>query len=163
LVQEGLGNVDEALSLYKEDLASRRRLLTADDPDLHNSVNSLGTFYATAGQNELALPLMQEALAGFQRVLGRQHPGSLTVIGNLGRLHCRMGAFDAGLLLLEEAAAGMLAEFGMAHLDTRFSDHWVQCAKKRELGPRFSTFRAEQETMYERRAKRPRRTAPARK
>lgn len=151
-----MGNMEKAIPLYQEDLAASRRLLSADDPDLLTSINNMGAVHQELGKLDSGLTLLQESLDGCQRVLGHEHPDTLQTLGMVGRVHCKKGDFDAGGLLFEKVSVGFSGLYSEAHVLVSYYRRCAKCAAQRVVPQSLKEFRAEQETMYERRAKRPR-------
>lgn len=154
-----LGGIKEALPLYEEDLAASRRLLRADDPDLLTSIHNMGTLLQELGRLDSALLLLQEALEGCERVLGRQHPDTLQTLGMIGRVQCKKSNFDAARSLYDEVAAGFTQVYDEAHVLVSYYGLCKGCAENQEVPKSFEEFKADQETMYERRMKRPRKVS----
>ena len=117
----------------------------------------LACCHALMGEQQLALPMYMDVLKRERRVLGNDHPNTLTDVGNCAETLCHLGDHAAAAPLFQEAVVGTVAVFGDASLDMRYLRRWVDCNARGECGPEFKAFKAEQETMYERRAKRPRR------
>ena len=154
---DSMGNYKLALPLYQEAVEVHSRVLDADYVDLLMSRNNLASCHGTMGNYQLALPIYMDVLQRGRRVLGNEHPHTLTVAGNCAQTLCQLGDHTAAAPLFQEAVAGMAAVHSDESLSTRYWRCWMECNAKGECGPDFDSFKAEQETMYERRAKRPRR------
>lgn len=75
-----------------------------------------------------------------------------------GECYCKLGNHAAAAPLLEEAVSTLRAVYGDAHIHVGYVRRWLQTnARKDTHGPRYKEYSAEQETPYERRAKRRRR------
>lgn len=151
-----IGNMEKAMPLYEEDLSASRRFLRADDPDLLTSINNMGAVHQELGRLDSAMALLLEALEGCRRVLGPEHPDTLQTLGMIGRVHCKKGDFDAARPLFAELAVGFSGLYGEAHTLVLYYTRCAEFAAKEKVPQSFEQFRAARETMYDRRAKRPR-------
>ena len=158
---DSMGNYKLALPLYQEAVEVHSRSLDADDVDLLMSRNNLANCHGQMGNYQLALSIYMDVLQRGRRVLGNEHPHTLTVAGNCAETLCQLGDHTAAAPLFQEAVAGMAAAHSDESLSTRYWRRWIECNAKGQCGPDFDSFKAEQETMYERRAKRPRRGSHA--
>ena len=116
----------------------------------------LACCHALMGDQQLALPMYMDVLKRERRVLGNDHPNTLTDVGNCAETLCHLGDHAAAAPLFQEAVAGMAAFHSGESNVTRYWRRWADYNARGECGPDFEAFKAEQETMYERRAKRPR-------
>lgn len=72
-----------------------------------------------------------------------------------GECYCKLADHAVAAPLLEEAVVGLSAIYGEEHLSVGYVQRWLQTnARKNTNGPLFKDYQAEQETPYERRAKR---------
>ncbi|HMF16778.1 MAG TPA: CHAT domain-containing tetratricopeptide repeat protein [Gemmataceae bacterium] len=76
------GNMDRALSLYKESL--RIRELTKDPKAVATGLNNLALLYDELGKHELAEPLFLRCLKMEEMRLGKDHREVATILLNLG-------------------------------------------------------------------------------
>jgi hypothetical protein len=111
------------------------------------------------GDHQPALSIYMDVLERERRVLGNEHPNTLTDVGNCAETLCKLGDHATAVPLFREAVAGMAAVLGDESVGARYWRRWADCNARGECGPNFEAFKAEQETMYERRAKRSRRGA----
>jgi tetratricopeptide (TPR) repeat protein len=153
---DSLGNHQLALPLYQEAVEILSKVLDADAQDLLIARNNLANCHSQMGDHQLALTIYMDVLKRERRVLGNAHPHTLTNVGNCAETLCQLGDHAAAAPLFQEAVAGMTAVRGGEYFDTRYLRRWMECNTKGECGPEYDAFKAEHETMYERRAKRPR-------
>jgi tetratricopeptide (TPR) repeat protein len=155
-----MGNHQLALPLHHEVLEAHSKTAEdADDIDVLHSRSGLAGCHALMGDHQLALPIYMDVLERDRRVLGNEHPNTLTDVGNCAETLCKLGDHAAAVPLFREAVAGMAAVLGDESVGARYWRRWADCNARGECGPNFEAFKAEQETMYERRAKRSRRGA----
>jgi tetratricopeptide (TPR) repeat protein len=152
----GMGNHQLALPLIQEAVEVLSRLLDADDSQVLIARGDLAYCHAQMGDHPLALPMYVDVLERERRVLGNEHPNTLTDVGNCAETLCLLGDHAAAAPLFREVVAGMAASRGDEDIYVRYWRRWLDCNARRERGPNYEAFKAEQETMYERRAKRPR-------
>ena len=149
-----LKNYAAAQALLEERLATQRRAHPDDARGLLTAKGTLAVCYDIMGDSEKALPLFVESLAGHRRVFGSEHRDTLETAACMGECYCRLGQHAAAAPLLEEAVAGTTAIFDEAYLHVRYYQRWLDCNAREERGPLYEDFQVEQETPYERRAKR---------
>jgi serine/threonine protein kinase len=116
--QNGLGEADKAVVLFKKALAERQARLPPDDPATLTSMNDLAVAYWLAGQREKAVTLCEEALAKRKDKLGPYHPDTLTSMNYLGYAYFSDGHFAKALPLLQEALVKRTVSLGPDHPDT---------------------------------------------
>ncbi len=76
------GRYDEALSVFQQQLETRRRLLGEEHPDVALGSNDLGLFLHHKGDFSRAELLYREALRVGRRLLGPEHPYVATTLYN---------------------------------------------------------------------------------
>lgn len=89
------GAYAEAESLYREVLATKRRFLGDDHPDVAVVLNGLATNEELRGHLEEAEPLYRETLAIQRRAFGPDHRDVGTTLNNLAGLLSKQGHHDA--------------------------------------------------------------------
>ena len=68
------GDLAQARSLHERALASRRKLLAPDHPEIAESLNNLGEVLRTSGELPAAREAFMAALAIREQALGAEHP-----------------------------------------------------------------------------------------
>jgi tetratricopeptide (TPR) repeat protein len=159
-----IGNHHLALSLHTEALAGSRRLLGDAHPDTLSSICNIAALHSDMGNHDLALPLYEEAVAGSRRVLGNAHPETLIFIGNMAVLRNDMGEHAAAAALMREALAGRRRVLGEDHPSTQAAiammdmiEEYVAADLVGLAAEEGKQEQEEEETMYQRLAKRRRR------
>jgi hypothetical protein len=99
------GDHEEAIVLFEEALAMRRRLLPADHPDIARSLDNLASSRSSQGEYAQGALLHEEALAMRRRLLPEDHPDIAMSLNNLAICHYCVGEYDKGVLLYKEALA----------------------------------------------------------
>ena len=115
---ESAGRLGEAIPLYEQVLADRRRVLGPDHPDTLTSRGSLAGAYRAAGRLGEAIPLYEEVLADRVRVLGEDHPDTLVSRNNLAGAYESVGRLGEAIPLYEQVAADSARVLGEDHPDT---------------------------------------------
>jgi serine/threonine protein kinase/tetratricopeptide (TPR) repeat protein len=82
-----LGLYNTALSLERQALAARRKVLGNDHPDTLDAISNVGLLLMRLGQFDEAEPYYTEALDKGHRVLGDDHPDTLIFLSRTGHLH----------------------------------------------------------------------------
>ncbi|MFD4130381.1 FxSxx-COOH system tetratricopeptide repeat protein [Streptomyces globisporus] len=109
---------DEAISLLKDVLRDRERVLEADHPDVTNARANLGAFYQQAGRPDEAIPLQEEILAEREAILGSQHLLTLLIQSNLAASYTQAGRTAEAIPLQEAVLAGRERSLGRTHPET---------------------------------------------
>jgi len=115
------GRHQEAVTLLKEILVTRRRVLGDDHPDTLNVMNNLAVSLENLGDLEGANDLQQRLLTARRRVLGTDHPDTLTSMNNLAVTRQKLGDLQGAHDLYEDAVAGLRRALGEDHPDTLIS------------------------------------------
>src|SRR5262249_39316738 len=97
------GRLGEAEALYRELLATRRRVLGGEHPDTLEGTNALGNVLAREGKLSEAEQLHREVLPAAARVFGEQHPKVAFVKYSLARDLALRGRRDEALSFLRDA------------------------------------------------------------
>jgi tetratricopeptide (TPR) repeat protein len=118
LAYRDAGRLAEAIPLYEQTLAARRKKLGADHPDTLTSMNNLAAAYLAAGRLDEALPLFEQTLAARRKKLGADHPDTLASMNNLAAAYRDAGRLDEALPLLEQTLAAQRKKLGADHPDT---------------------------------------------
>ncbi|MET8083948.1 tetratricopeptide repeat protein, partial [Micromonospora sp. NPDC005237] len=100
-----VGRIDEAIPLFEQVLADRRRVLGDDHPSTLASGGNLAYAYQTVGRIDEAIPLYEQVLVGCRRVLGDDHPDTLASGGNLAYAYQTVGRIDEAIPLYEQVLA----------------------------------------------------------
>jgi serine/threonine protein kinase len=124
----GAGRLDEAIPLYEQTLAARRKKLGADHPDTLDSMNNLAIAYRKVGRLDQALPLYEQTLAARQKQLGPGHPDTLASMNGLALAYRASGRLDESLALYEQTLAAHRNVLGPDHPDTHSSMHGLAIA-----------------------------------
>jgi serine/threonine protein kinase/tetratricopeptide (TPR) repeat protein len=115
---EKLGRYDLAQPLLEFTLATRERLLGADDPETARAANDQAVLLERQGRFAAAEPLFRRALATRRRQFGPEHAETLHVLTNLGGNLRLQGRCDEAEPLLLEALAVSRRVLGDDHRDT---------------------------------------------
>ena len=115
---DSAGRFGEAIELFEQVLAERKRLLGADHPDTLGTRNNLAYAYRSVGRFDEAIDAWEELLPDCQRVLGADHPDTLTVRNNLAVAYYSVGRFGEAIELFEQVLAERERLLGADHPDT---------------------------------------------
>ena len=116
----GVGDVDGALKLLEEEIASAKPLSLA----LRQLELSLGGLYCGQGEYEKACPLMVRSLERLREELGRDPSSSLAEqtlvsMASLANCYSSLGEDAVAIALSTETYTTALRVFGEAHPDTQ--------------------------------------------
>jgi len=101
-----MGRGGEALPLYEEALAMRRRLHKDEDhADLAAAMNNVGRLKSIAGQNAEAEGLLREAVSMYGRLRQGDHRNTADAMANLAQCLSAEGKHAEAVDLAEQAAA----------------------------------------------------------
>jgi serine/threonine-protein kinase len=100
-----LGIYDRALPLLDEALASRRRVLGEEAPEVAESLAHLGSLWYEKGDLEAAAPLLRQALSMRSELLGERSPEVAESLDHLGSLLRDAGDYSGAEPLVREALA----------------------------------------------------------
>ncbi|MFF2539508.1 tetratricopeptide repeat protein [Streptomyces cyaneofuscatus] len=109
---------DDAMSLLREVLRDRERVLEAGHPDVTNARANLAALYQQAGRHHEAIPLQEEILAERKGILGSQHLLTLLIQSNLAVSYGQAGRTAEAIPLQEEVLAGRNCSLGRTHPET---------------------------------------------
>jgi tetratricopeptide (TPR) repeat protein len=99
-----LGRLDEAVEVYTDVLAARRRIFAGGlHPDTLTSIYNLGKAKLQVGERREAEELLREAFEGRLRLLGPSHHGTVAAIEALRGCLETEGRGDEAVLLLKRA------------------------------------------------------------
>ena len=115
---ESAGKLEQAIDLYKRNLAEVLRVLGPDHPDTLISRGNLALAYLSAGKLEQAIDLHEQNLADRERVLGPDNPDTLISRGNLALAYQAAGRLEQAIPLHEQTLAEALRILGPDHPDT---------------------------------------------
>ena len=102
-VYRSLGDVQDALRLAEEALATRRRELGTDHPDFGASLLLVATLESEVGNYERSEELLGEALALRAAAHGESSLQVLSVLKVLGAIHEETGRYEEALAIYERA------------------------------------------------------------
>lgn len=105
------GRFSEALPLFEEVLAVRRRDQGNSHPETVGAVVSLGVIRSLLGEFEEAESLYLEALALETAARGKQSEAASVVVSNLGVLYRQLGQSDKAVAMAQEAVRIKRAHF----------------------------------------------------
>ena len=120
---DSAGRFGEAIELFEQVLAERKRLLGADHPDTLGTRNNLAYAYRSVGRFDEAIDAWEELLPDCQGVLGPDHPDTLTVRNNLAVAYYSVGRFGEAIELFEQVLAERERVLGPDHPDTLKTRH----------------------------------------
>ncbi|KAH9254836.1 hypothetical protein BASA81_007086 [Batrachochytrium salamandrivorans] len=117
LMSEG-GKMNEAKHLYKEAIATWKRVLGNDHPQVATGLNNLSALYRETNRLELAGKLLDESLAIRKKVYGDEHHEIALCLNNLGMIRTLQGRTAEAEQAYREAIAIDLNTFGEDGLTT---------------------------------------------
>ena len=106
------GRLDEAISLFEQNLAERERVLGSDDPETLLSRSNLANAYRAVGRTTEAITLLEQNLADLKRVRGARHPETLFSCSNLANAYRAAGRLDEAISLHEQTLADRVRVLG---------------------------------------------------
>jgi tetratricopeptide (TPR) repeat protein len=112
------GQHRQAVTLFEQALAGRRRVLGDDHPDTLATMNGLGWSRRHLGNLQGARDLLKQTLDACQRVLGPDHPETLQSMSSLGEVRRALGDLPGALRLHKQALATCQRVLGPDHPDT---------------------------------------------
>jgi serine/threonine-protein kinase len=101
--------------LFREALATRRKLLGAESKDVAESLNNLGILLVERGNYGEAEGLLREALATRRKLFGDEHAEVATSLNGLGRLMSDNGKFGQAESLYRQALTMHRKLYGGRH------------------------------------------------
>ena len=112
------GRLDEAITLYKENLEEFTRLAGPDHPHTLSSRGNLAGAYRDAGRLDEAIPLFEQNLNDVSRTLGLEHPETLTSRHSLAGAYRDTGRLDEAIPLFERNLTDFIRILGPDRPDT---------------------------------------------
>lgn len=96
---------ENALPLYQQALAIKKKVLGEENPDYLKRLHNLADLYRRRGLYGKALPLYKEALAFKKKTLGEEHLKYANSLNDLSVAYWRTGQYDIALPLYKQALA----------------------------------------------------------
>ena len=111
------GLYNESQTALEQCLEIRERLLSEDDTDLAQSLNSLSNLYSSQGKYEDAEPLYLRSLELIEKTLGKNNPNVATNLNNLGELYFYQGRYEEAEPLYQRSLEIKEKALGKDHPD----------------------------------------------
>ncbi|MEM7552009.1 MAG: CHAT domain-containing tetratricopeptide repeat protein [Bacteroidota bacterium] len=121
ILNEGIGNYNDALKLYLEVKDIREKVFGKKHPEYAQSLNNLALLNERMGNYEQALPLYLQAKEIEEKVLGKENPEYASTLSNLAYLYEVMGNYEKALLLYLQAKDIEEKVLGKQHPDYAIS------------------------------------------
>jgi len=115
------GKLEEAITLYEQNLKDFENLLGPDHPETLTSRNNLANAYQDAGRLNEAIELLQQSLTDHTHILGPNHPNTLLSRNNLANAYQDAGRLNEAIVLYEQALTDSTHILGLEHPDTLLS------------------------------------------
>ena len=115
------GRLNEAITLYEQNLEDSTRILGPDHPNTLISRNNLAGAYQDAGRLDDAIPLLEQTLEDSTHILGPDHPDTLLSRNNLAGAYQDAGRLDDAIPLYEQTLTDRTHILGPHHPDTLLS------------------------------------------
>ena len=112
------GKLEEAITLYEQNLKDFEDLLGPDHPETLTSRNNLANAYQDAGRLNEAITLDQQTLEDRTHILGPNHPDTLLSRNNLASTYREAGRLNEAIALYEQALTDSTHILGSNHLYT---------------------------------------------
>ncbi len=112
------GKLEEAITLYEQNLKDFEDLLGPDHPETLTSRNNLANAYQDAGRLNEAIALYEQALTDHTHILGPNHPDTLLSRNNLANAYQDAGRLNEAIALYEQALTDSTHILGPNHLYT---------------------------------------------
>ena len=126
------GLLNQAIALFEQNLADRKRILGPDHPDTLTSRNNLASAYRSAGRLEQAIDLFEQNLTDSERILGPNHPDTLTSRNNLASIYQFAGRLEQAIDLFEQNLTDSEHVLGPNHpWTTLFRDNLARAKEAR--------------------------------
>ena len=122
------GRLDEAITLHRQTLEDRTRILGPHHPDTLTSRNNLASAYCDAGRLNEAITLHEQNLDDRTRILGPHHPDTLATRNNLANAYQDAGRLNEAIELFEQNLDDRTRILGPHHPSTLSSRHNLACA-----------------------------------
>ena len=117
-VYQEAGRLDEAITLHKQNLKDRTRILGPDHPDTLTSRNNLAETYRAVGRLNEAITLHKQNLKNLEDLLGPNHPDTLTSRSNLANTYQEAGRLDEAITLHKQNLKDRTRILGPDHPST---------------------------------------------
>ncbi len=124
---------DQALTLYKQVLRTRKEKLGLEHPDTLMAMSDVGDTYWRMKRFEESIPMFGEMVRLSKRVLGEDHPSTLRGQAELGWNYMDGGQPDKATLILNEAVQKCRKALPPGHPTTLLCMHnlgGVYCAQR---------------------------------
>ena len=115
------GKLEEAITLYEQNLKDFEDLLGPDHPETLTSRNNLANAYQDAGRLNEAIALYEQALTDSTHILGPNHLYTLAAQSNLASAYRDSGRLDKAIELLQQSLTDRTRILGLEHPDTLLS------------------------------------------
>ena len=115
------GKLEEAITLYEQNLKDFEDLLGPDHPETLTSRNNLANAYQDAGRLNEAIALYEQALTDSTHILGPNHLYTLAAQSNLASAYRDSGRLDKAIELLQQTLTDRTRILGLEHPDTLLS------------------------------------------
>ena len=115
------GKLEEAITLYEQNLKDFENLLGPDHPETLLSRNNLANAYQDAGRLNEAIVLYEQALTDSTHILGPNHLYTLAAQSNLASAYRDSGRLDKAIELLQQSLTDRTRILGLEHPDTLLS------------------------------------------
>ena len=96
------GKLEEAITLYEQNLKDFEDLLGPNHPSTLTSRNNLANVYQATGRLDKAITLYEQNLKDRTHILGPHHPSTLTSRNNLAYTYQATGRLDKAITLYEQ-------------------------------------------------------------
>ena len=117
-VYQEAGRLDEAITLHKQNLKDRTRILGPHHPHTLISRNHLASALREAGRLDEAITLHKQNLKDSTRLLGPHHPHTLASRNNLASAYQDAGRLDEAITLYERNFEDCIRILGPDHPHT---------------------------------------------
>ena len=115
------GKLEEAITLYEQNLKDFENLLGPDHPETLTSRNNLANAYQDAGRLNEAIVLYEQALTDSTHILGPNHLYTLAAQSNLANAYRDSGRLDKAIELLQQTLEDHTRILGPSHPNTLIS------------------------------------------
>jgi len=113
-----LGEYKKAEPLYKQALATSKKLLGQEHVDVGINYNNLASHYEIMGAYEKAEPLYQQSLIITETLVGQEHLTTASTYNNLGRLYRLIGKYKEAESFMKKSLTIREKLLGEEHPDT---------------------------------------------
>ncbi len=117
-VKKDRGDLAGAERLYRQVLATQRRLYGEDHPEVAQCRRALALTLIAQAKPDEAKTLLRQALAAQHKVLPKTHPDIAATLNDLALAYTRTADYASAEPLYREALASELANHGESHADT---------------------------------------------